>query len=103
MDVEQVAMEIIANAGAGKSKVYQALEVGIDGDLAQARDLISSAQEDVNRSHEVWHQVLTAFAEGEGPEPNLLIMHAMDIMIAAETELELARHVLRLAERRAAV
>jgi cellobiose-specific phosphotransferase system component IIA len=101
VDLERAAMELIAGAGSGKSRGWKALEVGIDGDLGTARRLLDEGCKDLRRAQGVWKDLLEAFAADENAvPPNLLITHALDIMMSAETELEMARHVLRLVERR---
>lgn len=95
---EEVCLQIIALAGDAKSKVYEALKAAIDRDYRRARGMLAEAEARITQARQIQHSLLTSEARGEGMKPSILLTHAMDILITAESENNLASHVLGLCE-----
>jgi cellobiose-specific phosphotransferase system component IIA len=95
-NVEEVCLQIIALAGDAKSRVYEALDASQNCRSDEAKGLLAEAKKNIAEARRIQHSLLTAEARGAGIEPSILLNHAMDILITAESECNLARHILEL-------
>jgi cellobiose-specific phosphotransferase system component IIA len=94
--VEEVCLQIIALAGDAKSRVYEALDASQNCRSQEASGLLAEAKKHIAAARRIQHSLLTAEARGAGIEPSILLSHAMDILITAESECNLAGHILQL-------
>jgi PTS system cellobiose-specific IIA component len=94
--MEETCLQIIAQAGDAKSKVYEALEMARAHKYEAAMETLAEAQKEIARARQIQHSLLTSEARGNGFPPSILLSHAMDILITAESECNLAIHVLRI-------
>jgi cellobiose-specific phosphotransferase system component IIA len=97
-EMEEVCLQIIALAGDAKSKVYEALSTAQDGQFSKAKQMLEEANRNIHEAREIQHVLLTKEARGTSVTPSVLLNHAMDILITAESERNLAVYVLGLFE-----
>jgi cellobiose-specific phosphotransferase system component IIA len=97
-EVEEACLQIIALAGDAKSKVYEALSIAQACNFPEAKQMLEEANNNINEARQIQHVLLTNEAKGKNVTPSVLLNHAMDILITAESERNMAVHVLGLFE-----
>ena len=101
--MEDIAMKIIANAGAARSKAFEALSAAKKGDYQKAGELLESSDQYAHEAHKTHSALLTMYANGEFDQSDILIAHAQDHLMCAELAKELILEIIELrkdAERR---
>ncbi len=99
MDLETISFQIISTVGTARSLYIEAIEQAKKGDYEAARQCIADGKEVFLQGHETHLQVLAKFAEGEKMDFNILLMHAEDQMMAAESFCVLAEQFIDLYKR----
>ena len=97
-EMEEVCLQIIALAGDAKSKVFEALSTAQNGNFPTAKQMLEEANRNIHEAREIQHVLLTNEARGTSVTPSVLLNHAMDILITAESERNIAVYVLGLFE-----
>ncbi|NME84090.1 PTS lactose/cellobiose transporter subunit IIA [Clostridium sp. SM-530-WT-3G] len=83
--VELIAFEIISNVGMAKSLAVEALRDVREGKYEEAEAKMNEASECLVKGHHAHTSLIQQEASGEKVEFSLIIMHAEDQMMAAET------------------
>ena len=84
MDIETLAIEVIANAGDSKSSSFEAIQAAKDGDFALAHELLEKSRRALVASHEAHTQILENEAQGKQAVFPFLAIHASNTFSAAE-------------------
>ncbi|MGD0708136.1 MAG: PTS lactose/cellobiose transporter subunit IIA [Anaerolineaceae bacterium] len=95
---KDIAMEIIANAGASRGAAFDALAETKKGDFAKAKELLKSSEEFAHAAHAKHSELLAFYANGELDQSDLLIAHAQDHLMCAELARELILEIIELQE-----
>lgn len=86
-------MEVITYAGNARSLYIKAIKAAHGGEADSARELIEEGRASYNRAHDAHLRLFGA--EAEGPfEMGLLVVHAEDQLMSAETFGILAEELL---------
>lgn len=101
LDMEEVCFQIIANVGSAKSQYIEAISRAQEGDFDAARALIDSGSKDFLSGHNVHLQLLTNDAGGRSVKFSMLLMHAEDQLMEAETFRVVAENFISVYERMA--
>jgi PTS system cellobiose-specific IIA component len=91
---EDIAMKIIANAGAARSKAFEALAEAKKGNFAGANKLLKSSADFAQDAHKAHSSLLTMYANGEFEQCDILISHAQDHLMCAELAKELIVEII---------
>ncbi|AGX42006.1 PTS lactose/cellobiose transporter subunit IIA [Clostridium saccharobutylicum] len=83
--IELIAFEIISNVGMAKSLALEALRDVREGKYDEAEKKMSEASDYIVKGHHAHASLIQKEAAGEKVEFSLIIMHAEDQMMAAET------------------
>ena len=83
--MEEVCFQIIANVGMAKSLYIEAVGRAKEGDFEGARDMIKRGSNAFVEGHNVHLQLLANDAGGKSVEFSMLLMHAEDQLMGAET------------------
>jgi Phosphotransferase system cellobiose-specific component IIA len=89
MDLNQIAVSIIAFAGDSQSSSKQAIEYAKQGDFKMSYECIEQAKEALLESHKVHTKLLTECAADE-VIVNFLMVHASNHLSVAETMVMMA-------------
>lgn len=95
-DMELIAFEIISNVGMGKSLVIEAIREGRAGKYDLAAEKINEANEFFVKGHHAHASLIQKEASGEDLKFSLIIMHAEDQLISAETIRDLAIEIIEM-------
>ena len=93
---ELVAFNIIASVGTARSCYIGAIDAAAEGNYEEAEKMIAEGKEAFNGGHDAHAQLLTAMANGETVEMTLLLTHAEDQLMSAESFGILAEKFLAL-------
>ncbi|MGE5590498.1 MAG: PTS lactose/cellobiose transporter subunit IIA [Bacillota bacterium] len=98
-EYEQTIGELITQAGSAKNTIFAALDAAIEGDFDKAGQLLEQADLALSEAHRVHARFLELEALGEAGAPSFLSVHALDILMTAMSERDMARRVVALAAR----
>lgn len=87
--LEELAMIIIANSGAGRSSAFEALEAAKKGDFIKADQLMKTAENQLHEAHEAHRTLLKMDAKGEVQQVTILLTHAQDHLMGTVLATEL--------------
>lgn len=99
MDYQKIVMQIIVNAGNGRSKSIEAIRLAKEGRIREAKALHEEACGDLAKAHEVQSKLIHDEAAGNHQEVTLLMVHAQDHLMNAMTVKDLAQEMIDLCEK----
>lgn len=85
MDQDMIAFKIISNVGMAKSLTLEALYAAKDENYALAEEKISESRQHFKAGHKIHSKLIQKEASGEKVHPSIILMHAEDQMMSAET------------------
>ncbi len=94
MDINQVAMVVILNAGDGRACIEEALASCAELDFEAAERHLSEAEAKILLAHNAQTETIQAQAAGEDVEYSLLFTHAQDTLMTVSAELHLAQKTM---------
>ena len=99
-DLELIAFQIISNVGAARSSFLEAISAARAGDYERAEKLILKGDKDFLTGHKAHQQLLTDEAGGgTANNMNLLLTHAEDQLMSAESFKILAKEFINIYQR----
>jgi cellobiose PTS system EIIA component len=84
-NIELVCFQIISAVGSAKSMYIEAVREAKKGDFEKAVSLIDEGQKVYKEGHHFHAKLIQQEASGEKTDINLLLVHAEDQMMSAET------------------
>lgn len=82
---EMMIFQLISAAGAAKSAYMEALQIAKEGKYEEAKATIAQGDEMYAEGHRAHAQMLAESAEGVSSGAALILVHAEDQMMSAET------------------
>lgn len=101
--LELVSFKIISAVGMAKSSYIETMKAASEGDFELAKAKIKEGEESFNGGHSAHGELIQKEASGEHVVPTILLMHAEDQLMSAETIKVMALEIIRLNERVAAL
>ena len=95
-ELELVAFEIISNVGMAKSLAMEAIREAREDNYEEAEKKIVEAKDFLVQGHHAHAGLISKEANGEKLEFSLIIMHAEDQLISAETIKDLAIELIEM-------
>ena len=83
--LELICFQIISASGGAKSAYMAALEAAKEGNYKEAENMIKEGDEMLNQGHAPHATLVQQEAAGHSPEVSLILIHAEDQMMGAET------------------
>ena len=96
MDMELDCFKIISSVGEAKSDYINAITYAKKGDFEKAEESIKHGDECALNGHKVHAELIAKEAGGEKVETSMLLMHAEDQLLGAETVKLLAEEIIDL-------
>ncbi|AUJ28956.1 MAG: PTS lactose/cellobiose transporter subunit IIA [Liquorilactobacillus hordei] len=93
---QEIIMGLIINGGNAKGEAFEAIKAAKEGDFETADEKLKSADEFMAQAHNAQTGMLTAEANGDHAEVNLLMVHAQDHIMNAITFRDLAGELVDL-------
>lgn len=97
--LELMSFQIISAVGAAKSCFIEAMRIAEKGDFEKATAKIKEGDNEFIKGHEAHASLIQKEASGEKTTPNVLLMHAEDQLMSAETIKTMAEEIIRLNQR----
>ena len=94
--VELISFQIIAAVGTAKSMYIEAIQAAKQGNFAEADQLIEEGAKIYLDGHKAHASLIQREASGEKLEFSLLLMHAEDQLMNAETTKIMAVEIIEL-------
>ena len=94
--LELIAFEIISNVGMAKSLAIEALRDVRSGKYEEEKSKLNEASEFLVKGHHAHADLIQKEASGEKVEFSLIVMHAEDQMMAAETIKSLVEEMIEM-------
>jgi len=94
--LELISFKIIASVGSARSMFVNAMRLARNGQIDEAEDQIIQGDEHMKEGHHAHMEVLTMQANGEVLPFDLLLVHAEDQLMSAETIKIMAEEVIGL-------
>ena len=94
--MELIAFEIITNVGMAKSLAMEAIKTAREGDFDEAEAKLKESSEYLLNGHHAHASLIQQEASGDKVEFSLIIMHAEDQMMSAETIKVLAEEMIEM-------
>lgn len=95
-DIESVVMELVVNAGDGRSSAIQAIREARAGRFEEAEKLLKQCDEALLLCHKAQTDLVQAELQGENVPVNLLMVHAQDHIMNAITVKDLAVELIAI-------
>ena len=96
MDIEEVAMALIAFSGDARSSAFQALEEAKRGNFDRADELMAQSRAQLTEAHHSQTDLLAAEAQGNKLEVNVLLVHSQDHLMTSMLAQELIGELIQL-------
>lgn len=99
IDVDSVAMSIIAYGGDARSYAVQAISLAKKNQIDQALEAIEEGKRSAHSAHNEQFSLISSYADGKKVENNILLSHAMGHLMCAELALEMSAEMVELYSR----
>lgn len=96
--ITTASMEIIMHAGDARLYITQALTAIVSNDFDLASEKLKNAQKEMTEAHKTQTDMIQGEAKGEATEYSLLFTHAQDTLMTINSELVLAKHLIKVFE-----
>ena len=87
---EQLAINLIVNAGSARSSAIEAIQYAKAGDFDKAAESLQNSKDSVNEAHHSQTEMIQAEIRGEKAPLSLLMVHAQDHLMCALVVIDLA-------------
>ena len=97
LSLEELAahcMEMIGYTGEGRSLVYEAVELMVADEYQAALKKIEEAEDHLSKAHEIL-KLMSVQAGGEEIPCNMLLLHAMDILMTSTAEKDMIKTIVK--------
>jgi len=95
----QIATLVIIHAGNARKFVDQALKHANKYEFDDAKEKLEKARKEVAAAHHTQTELIHAEARGESSQNSLLLTHAQDTLMIAMSEIQMAKHLLKIYEK----
>jgi len=96
--MEEIIMKLIIHSGEVRSYSMEAISCAKNGNIAEAKELINKATEELSKAHSVQTALIQKEANGEKTEISLLMVHAQDHLMTSMTLKTLAVEIIDIHE-----
>lgn len=96
--MEEIIMNLIIHSGEVRSYSMEAIQCAKKGNIAEARELIEKAGEELSKAHNVQTSLIQKEASGDKTEVSLLMVHAQDHLMTSMTLKSLAVEIIDIHE-----
>lgn len=94
-ELNAICMEMISNAGEGRSKVYEALDKINEESYEEAENKLNEAQDLLAEAHKIqFEQIMSPQSNGVEIPFSMLLLHAMDMTMVSTSEHDLLHSIV---------
>jgi PTS system cellobiose-specific IIA component len=95
----KIATTVIIHAGNARNLVNEALNEANEFLFESAREKLKQARVELKAAHREQTDVIQAEARGETLEITMLLTHAQDTLIVANSEVQMGKHTINVYEK----
>ena len=95
------SMMLIVHSGDARAAAFHALQEAKAGNYEEAKKLMAESKAKALEAHHIQTGLLTDEGNGEGPQVNLLLVHAQDHLMTSMLAQELIAELIELHEKKA--
>ena len=95
-ELELICFKIISSVGTAKSMYIEAIQEAKKGEFEKAKALIEEGCEIFSEGHHAHSDLIQQEATGEGAKLSLLLLHAEDQLMSAETIKIMAQELIEV-------
>ncbi len=96
MNIERISFDIVSDAGQARNLIYEALDSIREKQYKDAENKIKNAEELILKAHESHAFLISEEAKGNKITVDLLLSHAMGILITAESERDITKKIMEI-------
>jgi PTS system cellobiose-specific IIA component len=96
---EQTLFQLILHAGSARSFAKEAAENAEVGEWDEAEKSMQQANDEQVQAHKINTGIITKAARGENPEFSVLLVHALDLLMLAWSEIDYTEQFIRMSKR----
>ncbi len=85
---EQTLFGLILHAGEARSRAKEAAEAARQGEFDEAASLFKGAQTEQLEAHKINADIIRKEAKGQSPPFSVLLVHALDLLLLAWSEID---------------
>lgn len=94
--MELICFEMISHHGSARSFFMEAIQEAKKGDFAQAAVKMAAGEKEFQEGHQAHARLIQIEASGDSVPISLLLLHAADLMMSAETLKIMAQELIEL-------
>jgi len=98
-NMEQFLFNLILHAGSARSFAKEAGQFADEGDWEEAEKAMQSANDEQNAAHKINTTLITKAARGEDIEFSVLLVHALDLLMLAWSEIDYTEQYINVLKR----
>jgi PTS system cellobiose-specific IIA component len=98
-NMEQFLFQLILHAGCARSFAKEAGQLAEDGDWEAAEKALADANDEQNEAHKINTTLITKAARGEHVDFSVLLVHALDLLMLAWSEIDYTEQYLNVLKR----
>ncbi|MDO9547237.1 MAG: PTS lactose/cellobiose transporter subunit IIA [Pelolinea sp.] len=98
-EMEQILFQLILHAGSARSFAKESGQYAEEGDWEAAEKALEEANQEQNLAHKVNTTIITKAARGEEMEISVLMVHALDLLMLAWSEIDYTEQYLKVLKR----
>lgn len=96
---EQTLFQLILHAGSARSFAKEAAGFAEEGHWDEAEKAMQQANEEQTQAHKVNTSIITRAARGEQIDFSVLLLHALDLLMLAWSEIDNTESFIRMSKR----
>jgi len=98
-DWEQTLFQLILHAGSARSLAKEAAEMADAGKWEDAQLALEKANDEQTQAHKINTRIISKAARGENVEFSVLLVHALDLLMLAWSEIDYTEQYIRNVKR----
>jgi len=96
---EQTIFQLILHAGSARSAAKEAACLADDGKWQEAEAMLAEANNEQTDAHKINTSIITRAARGEQMDFSVLLVHALDLLMLAWSEIDYTEQYIKMSKR----
>ena len=96
---EQTLFQLILHAGSARSSAKESAELAANGNWDEAEKALQTANDEQTMAHKINTAIITKAARGEEVDFSVLLVHALDLLMLAWSEIDYTEQYIEMSKR----